>query len=62
MWQQWVNLLLGLWVIVVPFIAMSGSTYTWTLVVTGIIIAALGLWGALETSSESRTGSMRTQH
>ena len=46
MWQQWVNGILGLWVIVVPFLALQGGTLTWTLVVTGIVIAILGFWGA----------------
>jgi len=41
MWQQWVNAVLGLWVIVVPFTGMTGSTLMWTLVVTGIAVAVL---------------------
>ncbi len=46
MWQQWVQALLGLWVIIVPFIGLTGNALSWTLAVTGIIIAALGVWGA----------------
>ena len=63
MWQQWVNVLLGLWVFVVPFLGMSPSGMTWTLVVSGLVIAALGLWGAQETTTERESGSMmhRTQ-
>jgi hypothetical protein len=47
MWQQWVNGILGIWTIIVPFLGFTGSTLTWTLVVTGVIVAILGFWGAL---------------
>ena len=47
MWQQWINLVLGLWIIAVPFVGMSATALAWTLAVSGIIIAALALWGAL---------------
>lgn len=48
MWQQWLNGILGLWIIIVPFLGMQGSSFTWTLAVTGVIVAVLGFWGALE--------------
>ena len=57
MWQQWVNALLGLWVIAVPFLALTGASLMWTLVVTGIVVAVLGVWGASQEQSER---SMRT--
>lgn len=62
MWQQWVQVLLGLWVLAVPFINMSSTAYMWSLVISGVIIAALGLWGALEASSERESGKMQAQH
>ena len=64
MWQQWVNFLLGLWIIAVPFIGMTAQSNLWALVVTGVVVAGLALWGALETSSERETGRMehRMQH
>jgi hypothetical protein len=43
MWQDWVNGILGLWVILLPFIGMTDMT---TLVITGIVIAVLGFWAA----------------
>ncbi len=52
MWQQWVNALLGLWVIVVPFLGLDSASLMWTLVVTGIVIAGLSLWSVGATSSE----------
>ncbi len=45
MWQQWINGILGLWVIVIPFLGLTDGTLTWTLVITGIVIAVLGFWG-----------------
>lgn len=53
MWQQWVNGILGLWVIVVAFLGFTGSTLMWTLAITGIVVAVLGFWGAM-----SANGSM----
>lgn len=47
MWQQWVNALLGLAVIVVPFLGLTGDTFIWTLAVLGIAIAAFAIWGAV---------------
>lgn len=61
MWQQWVNAILGLWVIAVPFIGITGSALLWTLAVTGIVIAALGVWGAQETAP-GKYGERRLQH
>ena len=48
MWQQWVNGILGLWVIVVAFLGFTGNTLMWTLVITGVVVAILGFWGAYE--------------
>ena len=48
MWQQWVNGILGLWVVAMSFVEMSPTTFTWTAVVTGLAIAVLGFWGASE--------------
>lgn len=46
MWQQWVNAFLGLWVLITPFFRWSPSGLTTNLVITGIVIAILGFWGA----------------
>jgi len=53
MWQQWVNALLGLWVIVIPFLGLTGAALMWTLVVTGIVVAGLSLW-AVGTSQQGQ--------
>ena len=46
MWQQWINALLGIWVVVIPFLGLTGTAFMWTLVVTGLVIAVLAVWGA----------------
>ncbi len=46
MWQQWVNAILGLWLILSAFLGFSASAQTTNLVIVGIIVAVLGFWGA----------------
>jgi len=55
MWQQWANLVLGLWVIAIAFLGLSAYALMWTLVVTGIIIAGLALWGGAIVSNSDVT-------
>jgi hypothetical protein len=60
MWQQWVNAVLGLVAIVVPFLNLSAATLTWTLVVGGIAVAVLSVWTAIrEQSPEYHQESLR---
>lgn len=51
MWKQWVNAILGVAIIAVPFMGLTAATLTWSLVVGGIAIAALSLWSAAEEQS-----------
>lgn len=65
MWQQWVNGVLGLWTIAIPFIGLTGNALTWTLAITGIVVAVLGFWGAAQEQSEReehRRAGARYQH
>lgn len=45
MWKQWVNVVLGLVIVVMAY---TGVGHTLRFVVVGILIAALALWSALE--------------
>ena len=56
MWKQWVNALLGLWTIVIPFTGMVGNTLMWALIITGIAVAVLALWSIQDVSSEHEVG------
>lgn len=59
MWQQWINGILGLWVIALAFIGLTGTTLTWTLAITGIVVAALGFWGAISHNAMMQEGGRR---
>lgn len=39
--MKWLNVILGLWVVVSPFILTSMSSLKWSNVVVGIVIAVL---------------------
>lgn len=41
MWPLWINGLLGLWLIVLAFFHHTG---TWTIGITGLVIAILSAW------------------
>lgn len=53
MWKQWVNAALGLVVLAAPFMSLSAAALTWTLAISGIAIAILSIWHALEMGSMS---------
>ena len=45
MWQNWVNGILGLWVILMPFLGFGPYLRT-LMIVSGIVIAVLAFWSA----------------
>jgi hypothetical protein len=52
-WPSWVNAVLGLWVLVNPWImarTMSEGTM-WNCVITGLIIIVLAVWSALASDT-----------
>lgn len=53
MWQQWVNAILGLWVILGSYLYIPSGGGRAVLIVTGLVVAILGFWGA---ASEPSTG------
>jgi hypothetical protein len=47
---SWVNLILGLWIIIAPFVFRASSSSTIVAdVITGIVIAALAAWSAMSS-------------
>ena len=52
MWQQWVNAVLGLAIIVVPFLGLTSTSLMWTLIVGGLAVTVLALWGASQETME----------
>jgi hypothetical protein len=47
-WASWVNALIGIWLIISPWVyGTAGQTWMWNTIVVGIIVLVLGLWGAM---------------
>lgn len=46
-WIGWIVGLVGVWVIIEPYLNMSTSSNKILLVITGIVLVILGLWGAM---------------
>jgi len=46
MWKNWILGVLGLWVILMPFLGMPLTLMRTIFIVTGIAIAVLGFWSA----------------
>ncbi len=49
MWKHWVNAVLGLLMVVLPWLGLDAVTSQWTIVVGGLVIAALSVWSATES-------------
>lgn len=43
MWKHWVNGVLGLWIVAMPYLQL-GNQHANLMVVTGLVIAALSFW------------------
>ncbi len=53
MWQNWLSGILGLWVILMPFLGLSENLARTVLIVTGVLIAVLGFWAASGSSADT---------
>lgn len=60
MWLSWVNIVLGIWVIISPFVLGYSyyATARWNDIILGIIVAVLAIWSsgatAMRPSREAR--------
>ena len=62
LWEEWVNLVLGIWLIVSPWVLQYSSN---TMprdgaVIVGVIVAAMAIWAIAD--KHSRIGSSRGDH
>ncbi len=48
MWQQWLNLVVGLWIILSSYLGFTPDSMVTNFTISGIIVVGLALWGALE--------------
>lgn len=56
-WSSWVNILLGIWVLISPFVlAFELTTATWNNIVTGFVVGVLAL---IQLSAPNQTGWSR---
>jgi hypothetical protein len=51
MWQQWVNLILGLWIALSAYLNFTPMGIATNLTIVGLVIALMALWGGLSRSS-----------
>ncbi len=59
-WQNWVNIILGIGVVAVAFSGFAEATLMWTLIILGAAIVLVELWESntismLEESRSSRS-------
>ena len=47
MWQHWVNVVLGAWVLIIPNVGMSVMAVRDWEIASGIAIIIFAIWGAL---------------
>jgi hypothetical protein len=55
MMNQWISGVLGLAVAVVPFLTLSETTLTWTLVIVGLAITVSSFWGMIADPKDIRS-------
>ena len=60
MWQQWLTGILGLAIVLIGLMGLSGLALTWSLIVVGFLVAAIGFYAAGET--EERIEEMRNPY
>lgn len=54
-WPSWVNLVLGAWLVIAPFVLGDNNTSAiWTQVISGLLIGLLALWSVTATRSALR--------
>lgn len=61
-WLSWANALLGVWLVVAPWVLGYSSLMhpTWNDVIVGILVIVLGVWSALSTHGTFTNANNRT--
>jgi len=56
-WASWLNALIGIWLIISPWVyGFAGSGWMWNSIVVGIIMLVLGFWAASSTNHGNPAG------
>ncbi len=53
MWQNWTNGIVGLVIIGLAFMGLTGATLMWTLLAAGAVVAVAGFWGVSDTMTST---------
>lgn len=55
-WEEWINLVVGLWVIAAPFLLVfTGDTAAlWNHLIVGVVVASDALWAAVSRPAASK--------
>jgi hypothetical protein len=61
-WQNWVNFIVGLWIILSGYLNFGPEANTTNLTIAGIVVAALALWSIVDSRSTYRMGDRRHSH
>ena len=63
-WQDWANLVLGLWLVLSPWIlGFSGtSSATWNAVILGLLVGLLALSVAREKPKDRKSTRLNSSH
>ena len=53
-WASWVNAILGIWLIISPWIyGFAGTGQQWNSIIVGIVVLIIGFWGGAEHTEAS---------
>jgi len=53
MWKHWVNVVLGLFVAVMPWLGLDAATHKWAMVVSGLVVAVLAGMAAMGDNKQA---------
>jgi hypothetical protein len=55
-WASWLNALIGIWMIISPWVyGYAGQSWMWNSIVVGIIVLVLGVWSATAHGPSTET-------
>jgi membrane-bound ClpP family serine protease len=57
MWQQWINAILGIVLLILSFTTLVGTGAAMTIGIIGFIVMVLGFWGAAAERTHLREGT-----
>jgi hypothetical protein len=58
-WSEWINGILGLWVIWASYMYVASGTGRVLMIITGLIVAVLGFWGGATEPHQSSSSNNR---